>query len=286
MEVIICTSQPEAASLVARHVCELVRSNPAAVLGLATEAIPQPTYAEMIRVARQEAISFGAVRAFMLHEYLGISDDDLGTSRNRIRYLTDGVGIKSENVFVLPNQLSSGPEPDVELAEECERFEKAIVEVGGIDLQLLGLGPRGRIAFNEPLSSLASRTRVKTLTEWTREVVAERFLDVEISGNDPDSLAYSVSGGTDNVPDHVVTQGVGTILDSRHAILIATGTEQAKIVAQAIEGPLSSFIPASALQLHPHATVVLDDEAARELEMKEYYNQVRQKKRYIQLPVT
>ena len=270
----------------AKHVCELVRSKPDAVLGLATETFPQQTYHEIIQIARQEAVSFGRVRACMLNEYLGISDGNPSTSRNRTLDFTRDVDIKDENMVSLPNHWPSGPAPDVELAQECERFERMVLEAGGIDLQLLGIGPRGRIAFNEPTSSLASRTRVKTLTDSTRAVLAPDFAEVKFVGDDVSSLDYEVSDSTDNVPVHVVTQGIGTILDSRHAILIATGKDKSKVVAQAVEGPLTSFIPASALQLHPHATFVLDCEAANRLKMKDYYHQVRKGKRYFQLPLT
>lgn len=149
-----------------------------------------------------------------------------------------------------------------------------------------GISAHGHIAFNEPTSSLASRTRVKTLTGFSRRANAGHFADIELRGNDEGSLRAVVSAKPENVPIHVVTQGIGTILESHHAILIATGVEKAATVAQAVEGPLTSFIPASALQMHRHATFVLDEDAASELKMLDYYRQIQINKRYIQPSIT
>ena len=140
-----------------------------------------------------------------------------------------------------------------EIATAGERYDEAIAAAGGVDLQLLGIGTDGHIAFNEPGSSLASRTRLKTLTEQTREDNA-RFFD-----------------SVDDVPYHVLTQGLGTILEARHLVLVATGANKAEAVAAMVEGPVSAFWPGSVLQLHPHATVLLDDAAASGLKLADYY---------------
>lgn len=286
MEVIIGNSDIEVSSLVARHVCQLVHSKPSAILGLATGKSPVRTYHEIIRMAFQNSISFAGVRVFMLDEFLGIQDDHPSRFRNILREFTDDLGIDESNIFTLPNNWPAGDEPDLDLNRECQEYEDAIRNKGGIDLQLLGIGQQGHIGFNEPMSSLASRTRVKTLTESTRRANAELFGAVKVSGDDLGSLGVTLSGGFDSVPTHVVTQGVGTILDSRHVILIATGEAKAAVVAKAVEGPLTSFVPASALQMHPHATVVVDEAAARDLVMADYYREVQHTKKYIQREIT
>ena len=286
MEVIICNSDKEVSSLVARHVCQLVHSKPSVVVGLATGKSPVRTYYEIIRMASQESISFASVHVFMLDEYLGIQDDHPSRCRNVLREFTDDLGIEEGNIVALPNSWPAGNEPDSDLNRQCQEYEDSIRGKGGIDLQLLGIGQQGHIAFNEPMSSLASRTRVKTLTENTRRANAESFGAIKISGDDLASLGVTLSGGFDSVPTHVVTQGVGTILDSRHVILIATGEAKAAVVAKAVEGPLTSFLPASALQMHPHATVVVDEAAATDLVMADYYREVQHAKKYIQRPIT
>ena len=137
---------------------------------------------------------------------------------------------------------------------ECARFESALSQAGGVDLQLLGVGTDGHIAFNEPGSSLSSRTRLKTLTSRTRHDNARFF-----------------GGDANAVPQHCLTQGIGTILEARHLVLLASGASKAEAVRQLVEGPISASCPASALQLHPHATVLLDPEAASRLERRDQY---------------
>ena len=143
-----------------------------------------------------------------------------------------------------------------DLILETSRYEKLIADVGGIDLQLLGIGENGHIGFNEPSSSLASRTRIKTLTKTTLEANKIYFKDIK------------------KMPLYSLTMGVGTILDSRQCVLLATGSKKASAVAQMIEGPVTATCPASALQFHPNTLVILDDQAARELKMRDYYEYV------------
>jgi len=146
-----------------------------------------------------------------------------------------------------------------DLAGACEKFEREIRAAGGIDLQILGIGRDGHLGFNEPTSSLASRTRIKTLTSATREANRSRF-------------------GGGEVPLHVVTMGIGTILEARHCLLVADGAAKADAVARMVEGPLTAMVPASALQMHARATVIVDEAAAAKLAMRDYYREVQRNK--------
>jgi glucosamine-6-phosphate deaminase len=247
MEVVVVANALAAAELVADAIGELLTDKPNAVLGLATGSSPLATYAELIARHRAGDLSFTDARAFLLDEYIGLPAGHPESYITFIRrHFTDAVDIPSENVH--------GPDGSAEdLLEACAAYERAIRSAGGVDLQLLGIGGDGHIGFNEPTSSLGSRTRVKTLTEQTRRDNARFF------------------GGFDDVPRHVLTQGIGTILEARHVVLIATGASKAAPVAAAVEGPLTSMVPASAMQLHPHATVVVDEAAAGRLQLLDYY---------------
>jgi glucosamine-6-phosphate deaminase len=255
MEVVPLGSAGEIALLAADTVEAVVRRKPAAVLGLATGSTPLPAYQELIR--RHEAgvgPSYAAVTCFNLDEYVGLPSPDGGLHQQSYRAtiareLTDGLGIG-------PGQVN-GPDPSPDrLPSAGERYEALIAAAGGIDVQFLGIGTDGHLAFNEPGSSLASRTRIKTLTEQTRKDNARFF------------------GSPDEVPTHVLTQGLGTILQARHLLLIVTGESKAGAVAAAVEGPVSASCPASVLQLHPHATVLLDPAAAGRLDRLGYYREV------------
>lgn len=251
MEVVPLTSA-EAIAVTAADVVEaVVRTKPAAVLGLATGSSPVPTYAELIRRHRAgSGPDYGAVTCFNLDEYVGLPPGHEQSYRATIaRELTDPLGIAADRVH--------GPDAREEgLASAGERYEAQIRAAGGIDVQLLGIGSDGHLAFNEPGSSLASRTRIKTLTHETRTDNARFF----------DSL--------EEVPTHVLTQGLGTILDARHLLLIATGAGKAEALALAVEGPVSASCPASVLQLHPHVTVLVDPAAAGDLTGLEHYREV------------
>ena len=251
MEVVALGSGDEIAAIAADVFEAIVRSKPAAVLGLATGSTPLPTYRELIR--RHEAgigPSYAGVTCFNLDEYVGLPAGHEQSYRATIaRELTDGLGIGPDRV--------NGPDPSPDgLPTAGERYEAQIAAAGGVDVQLLGIGADGHLAFNEPGSSLASRTRIKTLTAQTRKDNA-RFFD-----------------SPDHVPIHVLTQGLGTILQARHLLLIATDEGKADAVAAAVEGPVSASCPASALQLHPHATLLVDPAAAGRLVRLEYYREV------------
>lgn len=255
MEVVPLGSADEIAVLAADTVEAVVRRKPAAVLGLATGSTPLPTYRELVRRhAAAAGPCYAAVTCFNLDEYVGLPAPDAGVHEQSYRAtiareLTDGLDIGPDQV--------NGPDPSpAGLPTAGERYEALIAAAGGIDLQFLGIGSDGHLAFNEPGSSLASRTRIKTLTAQTREDNARFF------------------GSADEVPTHVLTQGIGTILQARHLLLIVTGESKADAVAAAVEGPVSASCPASALQLHPHVTVLLDQAAASRLDRLAYYREV------------
>lgn len=251
MEVVIAPDDDAVARIAADVVARTVGRRPAPVLGLATGSTPLATYARLIAIHRAGEVSLATAHAVLLDEYVGLAPDHPESYRSVIeRALTDHVD--------LPTGQLHGPDVWTDdLAASCAAYEALLVELGGVDVQLLGIGTDGHIGFNEPGSSLSSRTRLKTLTSATRLDNARFFSNV------------------DEVPRHVVTQGLGTILDARHLLLLATGATKAAAVARAIEGPVAARWPASVLQLHPHATVVLDEAAATGLELAEYYREIQ-----------
>jgi glucosamine-6-phosphate deaminase len=248
MEVVISTTPEEAGKLAADAIQDLVRQQPQAVLGVATGSSPLIIYDELSRRVGQGSLSLAKARAFMLDEYVGLPADHPQRYRNVVQAeFVDKVNIDPAHVLG-PNGLAT------DLPEACEAYERAITEAGGVDLQILGIGTDGHIAFNEPGSSLASRTRIKTLTSQTRRDNARFF-----------------GGDVDRVPQHCLTQGIGTILEARHIVLVASGRGKAEAVHQLAEGPVSALWPATALQLHPHVTVLLDTAAASRLQLASYY---------------
>jgi glucosamine-6-phosphate deaminase len=249
VEVVIQRDAASIGRIVADAVAALLRRRPDAVLGLATGASPVPIYDELAARRARGEIEFGRARAFLLDEYVGLAP------RHPQSYAAYIDRVFTSRVDISPVAIGR-PEGDAaDLAAACVAYEAAIAAAGGVDLQLLGIGGDGHIGFNEPGSSLASRTRLKTLTRQTREDNARFFASL------------------DDVPRHVITQGVGTILEARHLVLVAIGAGKASAVAKAVEGPVTAMVPASALQLHPHATVVLDDAAATALSLAEYYRE-------------
>lgn len=246
MEVVILPGGKQLAALAADAIEDLLRSKPDAVLGLATGSSPLPVYEELARRHR-DGLDFSRARAFTLDEYVGLPAGHPGSYREVIRReFTGRVNIVPDNVH--------GPDGDAaDVPAACRAFEDAIRAAGGVDLQLLGLGTDGHIGFNEPGSSLASRTRIKTLVEQTRRDNARFFTNLA------------------EVPHHVLTQGLGTILEARHVILLATGAQKAQAVRDMAEGPVAALCPASVLQLHPHVTVLLDEAAASSLRLADYY---------------
>lgn len=247
MDVIISCDASSAASLVARLIAKELRSNPHLVLGLATGQTMEAVYRVLVRMHAEEGLDFSLCRTFNLDEYVGLGADDPRSYRYYMRErLFRHVNIDPRNTY-LPDGLAT------DLDDECRRYERQIQRFGGIDLQLLGIGRAGHIGFNEPLSALRSRTRVKALTPVTIEQNSTYF------------------GGLDRVPRRAITMGVGTIQECRRCLVLATGSSKADIVAKAVEGPITSMISATALQLHPRCTVVVDEAAAAKLQGADYY---------------
>jgi glucosamine-6-phosphate deaminase len=244
-EVVIVPTAADAGALVADEIVRLIRARPDAVLGLATGSTPLPVY-DALR-SRLDGVDVSRVRGFALDEYVGIDPAHPESYRSVItREVVEPLGLDPARI-----QTPNGALETIEHAGDD--YEEAILAAGGVDIQILGIGTSGHIGFNEPGSSFASRTRVKTLIEQTRADNA-RFFD-----------------SIDDVPVHCITQGLGTILRARHLFLLAFGRGKAAAVAAAVEGPVTSSLPGSAIQLHEHVTVVVDEEAASELQNADYY---------------
>lgn len=244
-EVVILESKAAAGALVADEIVRLIDEVKNPVLGLATGSTPLPVYQALRERLAGHDVSH--VRGFALDEYVGLDAAHPESYRSVItREVIEPLGLDPDLIRV--------PNGDLETVRDAgDDYERDIIEAGGVDIQLLGIGTDGHIGFNEPGSSFASTTRLKTLTEQTREDNARFF----------DSL--------DEVPRHCITQGLGTILRARHLVLLAFGESKADAVAAALEGPVSAILPASAVQLHPHVTVVLDEAAASKLALRDYY---------------
>lgn len=255
MEVIITEDPAQIGRIAADAIEALLARRPAAVLGLATGSSPLAIYDEL--AARYEAgrITFAEARGFTLDEYVGLPADH----PERYRNVIDTVFVS--RVDFAPGAVGGPDGLAADIPASCAAYEAAIREAGGVDLQILGIGTDGHIGFNEPGSSLASRTRIKTLTRQTR-IDNARFFD----------------GDVNRVPTHCLTQGLGTIMDARHVILVATGRNKAEAVHQLVEGPVSAMWPGTILQHHPHVTVLLDDSAARRLQLADYYRETYRSK--------
>lgn len=247
MHVIVCGTAHEVAVRAADLVATRVQEG-AATLGLATGSTPQDTYQELIRRHREDGLSFARTTAFTLDEYVGLSPSHKQSYRATI--LRDFVGHVDLPLSSVHTPRGDSPDP----ANEAQRYEESLARAGGIDLQILGIGTNGHIGFNEPGSSLASRTTVRALTHQTRADNARFF------GNEP-------------VPHLCITQGLGTISQAREILLLAIGRGKARAVRDMVEGPVSARCPASVLQFHPRTTVLLNPEAATELEYLEDYRE-------------
>jgi len=242
-EVVILDSREAAGELGAELIARLVATKPDAVLGLATGSTPLPLW----HALAARSLDLSRVRGFALDEYIGLPPGHPESYRAVItREVVEPLGLTPSLVHVPGDD--AGPVDDA-----GERYEAAIAAAGGVDIQVLGIGRTGHIGFNEPGSSLASATRVKTLTEQTRLDNARFF----------DSL--------EDVPRHCLTQGLGTILRARHLLLFAFGESKAEAIAGAAEGPVSASLPGSAIQLHPLVTVIVDEAAASRLQHADYY---------------
>ncbi|MCP3968480.1 MAG: glucosamine-6-phosphate deaminase [Lentisphaerae bacterium] len=252
MEVIIRPDAQAAVKLTAKIMADDLIKKPDMVFGLATGRTMEAVYAELANLHRNCGTDFSLAKSFNLDEYIGLPSEDKNSYRYYMNYhLFNNVNIDLRNTH-LPNGIAE------DLDAEGPRYEQAIVDAGGIDMQLLGIGCDGHIGFNEPLSSLASRTRQKALTPETYEQNSPLFDNPE------------------DMPKRAFTMGVGTILDAKRIVMLVTGAEKADVLAKAVEGPVTSMISASALQLHSRVVVIVDEEAATKLEGKDYYNWIFQ----------
>ena len=247
MRVIIEKDYEAISRKAAEFVAEIVRNKPDCVLGLATGSTPIGLYKELIRMHKEEGLDFARVTTFNLDEYYGLTPaHDQSYHYFMHDKLFNYINVSPSNINV-----PSGAAPDVEAS--CARYEEMIEEAGGIDIQVLGIGSDGHIAFNEPGSSLASSTRLVTLTEETVKDNA-RFFETE-----------------EEVPRFAITMGVGTILETRKCLVLASGAKKAGIIAEAVEGPITSQITASALQMHPDTVVIVDEEASTGFARRGFY---------------
>jgi glucosamine-6-phosphate deaminase len=248
MEVIVQPDYEQMSKVAAQIVVEILNAKPNAVLGMATGSTPLGLYQELVRLHREGQLDFSRVTTFNLDEYVGLSTSHPQSYHYFMReQFFQHVNIPPQNINIPSGTTSNYP-------AFCEWYEQRIAECGGIDLQILGIGSDGHIAFNEPTSSLSSRTRLKTLSRQTIDDNARFFERRE------------------DVPVYAITMGVGTILDARKLVLVANGKAKARAIAQAVEGPVTSMVTASAIQLHRSAIVIVDEEAASELTMRDYYD--------------
>ena len=253
MEIIIKNDYSDMSTEAAHIIGDQIKGKPNTVLGLATGSTPLGLYNELIKLNNSGDIDFSNVITYNLDEYIGLTQKH-PQSYKYFMYdkLFSHINIKDENIH-FPN----GEHFD---DKECELYEDSIKNNGGIDIQILGIGRTGHIAFNEPTSSLKSRTRIKTLTPQTIKDNSRFF------------------NNCSEVPIYAITMGVGTIMEAKKIILMASGKAKAKPIKNAIEGPISSMCSASAIQMHQKSMVIIDEAAASELSEKEYYKWVYKNK--------
>jgi glucosamine-6-phosphate deaminase len=250
MRVIVERDAAAVARRAAQFVGGLIRRRPTCVLGMATGSTPLGLYKALIQMHREEGLDFSRVVTFNLDEYVGLP----ATHPQSYRFFMQQNLFDHINIDIRNTHVPDGRALDFEAY--CPQYEKSIVDEGGIDLQILGIGSDGHIAFNEPGSSLGSRTRLKTLTGETVRDNARFF------------------GSEEAVPRLAITMGVGTILESRQCLLLATGESKAKAIRNTIEGPITAQVTASALQLHRDVIAIVDAQAGRLLERQSYYCEV------------
>jgi glucosamine-6-phosphate deaminase len=254
MEVIVHKTYEQMSRAAALEVARVLNAKPNAVLGMATGSTPLGVYKELVRLYQQGQLDFAHVTTFNLDEYVGLP---ITHAQSYHHFMHENffrhVNIPPQNVHIPSGTTSNFP-------AFCQWYEDRIEQCGGIDLQILGIGSDGHIAFNEPGSSLSSRTRLKTLARSTIDDNA-RFFKTR-----------------DEVPIYAITMGVGTILEAREILLLASGANKAPAIAAAVEGPVTAMITASALQLHESTTVYVDEPAAANLKMREYFDWVQEKK--------
>jgi glucosamine-6-phosphate deaminase len=235
----------------ARIVADAVRRNPALRLGLATGKTMIGMYQELVRFHREEHLDLSGVLTFNLDEYLGLAPNHPQSFRHFMQtHFFDHVNVAPENIHIPDGSVKGNYQA------YCRGYEASIQEAGGIDMQILGIGRNGHIGFNEPTSSLGSRTRLKVLSSETIDDNRKFF------------------GAGEQVPQCAITMGIGTILQASRILLLASGSSKASSIASAIEGPLTASVTASALQLHDDVTFIVDREAGAQLKQQEYYRRV------------
>ncbi len=248
MLVIIKSDYQEMSKKAANMIAEQIKRKPQSVLGLATGSTPLGLYKELIELYENKGLDFSKCTTFNLDEYLELTPQhpesyDSFMKKNFFNH----INIDSRFSFIPNGQLDPQNLDGIKIY--CDWYEKEIQKKGGLDIQILGIGANGHIGFNEPGSSFGSRTRIKTLTEKTRQDNA-RFFDNNL----------------DHVPRYALTMGIATIMDARQLILLASGKNKALAIKKTIEGPISAMVPASIVQMHPQAILIIDKEAASELE--------------------
>lgn len=252
MKIIIRNNSNEGSLWAAHYIAEKINakakvSKAPFVIGLCTGSTPIETYRELARMVKAGEVSFKNVISFNMDEYVGLPESHPESYHSFMHHnLFDHIDEPEENIHILNGNAK-------DLAKECEDYEKAIVKAGGIDLFLGGIGEDGHIAFNEPFSSLNSRTRVVTLTEDTR-IVNSRFFENDMN----------------KVPKQALSVGVATVTDSKEVVILAFGPKKARALRDAIEGPCSHVCTVSALQLHPAGTIVCDEAAIGECKVNSY----------------
>jgi len=250
MEVIIKPDASAASKEAVRYFETQLELKPASVLGLATGGTPLGLYAELATLAQANLVDFSRARTFNLDEYVGLP----GTHPRSYRAYMQEHLFSKINIPLAATHIPDGMSRDI--PKHCAEYEESIRRAGGIDLQLLGIGTDGHIGFNEPSSSLASRTRLKTLTQRTIRDNAKYFASEK------------------EVPQHVITMGIGTIMEAKEVLVLAIGEAKAAAVAAMVEGPITANCPASALQMHRKCTLIVDETAATGLSRREYFRWV------------
>ncbi len=252
MKVIICKDKKEVAKEAYKVVRDRVMNQGAKVLGLPTGTSPEGLYAEMVKGCKKGEIDFSDVHTFNLDEYIGLPVEHPQSYRNFMNTrLFNHINIKASNIDFL-----DGLTDDID--QECARYEAHMEELGGIKLQIVGIGRDGHIGFNEPGTSLSSRTHMITLAQSTITDNANLFFD----------------GDESQVPRWALSMGVGTVLDAKEVLMIAFGKNKADAIQGMLEGPITYMNTSSALQLHPDVTVVIDEAAASKLKYRDYYKRI------------
>ena len=248
MQVIIMPTKADASELAARIIAKRIRTFADSVIGLATGQTMERLYSRLAQKHQENGLDFSLVRTYNLDEYIGMAAEDPNSYRSYMNELL----FNKVNIDLRNTHLPLGMAEDLD--HECHLYERSIKTNGGIDLQLLGIGKTGHIGFNEPLSALKSRTRAKALTPTT------------IASNSP------LFKNPEDMPKRAITMGVGTILEAKSILMLVTGESKAEILAKAVEGPVTSMVSGSALQLHENCTVIVDAGAGKLLQGKDYYN--------------